>query len=278
MPHDAEMATKIEERMRPLRALYFDSLRQRMQVIEHALVMLVSHEFHEASDQQALMIEAHKLAGNGATYGFPLISDAARALERALLIDAAGHERLLSLAASLLDVCHDALAEHISMTSQASAASVSASAVTEPDSHDQASVLVADDDEAVRALLADKLPEVGCQVVCAEDGDKAWQLLQTHSFSLAVLDLMMPGHDGMTLLRMMQSHAQVAPTPVVFLTARHLSSDVLAGLNGGAADYITKPFHVDELVTRCKRLLPPSGRRSECLTATRRRNESTADC
>jgi DNA-binding response OmpR family regulator len=57
---------------------------------------------------------------------------------------------------------------------------------------------------------------------------------------------------------MMKTHPAAARTPVVFLTARDLSTDVLEGLNTGAADYITKPFNSDEVVTRCTRLLRPS--------------------
>jgi DNA-binding response OmpR family regulator len=137
---------------------------------------------------------------------------------------------------------------------------------------------VADDDEAVRELVAHKLAQAGCQVVCAADGAQAWHALQTQAFELAVLDLMMPGHDGMSLLRMMQAHPDMACTPVVILSARDLSSDVLAGLDTGAADYITKPFHSDELVSRCKRLLRSLARQPAPMGATRRRDESTADC
>lgn len=274
MPVDVVMAAAIAERMRPLRVLYFDSLRQRMQVIERALVLLVSNEFHQPQDRLALRNEAHKLAGTGATYGFPGISDAGKALESALVHDEAGHEQLLDLVAALLDVCHEALGEHASAQAPAVPMFVPVDIVAT----DRHTILVADDDEAVRALVSHKLTRAGYEVVCAADGAQAWQALQTRSFELVVLDLMMPGHDGMSLLRMMQSHPDMACTPVVFLSARDLSSDVLAGLNTGAADYITKPFNSDELVSRCKRLLRPSARQPAPEVATRRRDESTADC
>jgi DNA-binding response OmpR family regulator len=80
-------------------------------------------------------------------------------------------------------------------------------------------------------------------------------MLQDQQFALVILDRMMPGFDGMTVLRMMRKTEKLASTPVVFLTARHYGADVLDGLNTGAADYIVKPFDPDEVVARCVRLL-----------------------
>jgi DNA-binding response OmpR family regulator/HPt (histidine-containing phosphotransfer) domain-containing protein len=116
-------------------------------------------------------------------------------------------------------------------------------------------ILIADDDEAVRELLEHKFHVAGCKVVCVPDGNRAWDMMLKRPFSLVILDRMMPGHDGITLLRMMQENPTLKNTPVVFLTARHYGSDVLEGLNTGAADYITKPFNPDEVVARCLKLL-----------------------
>ncbi len=116
-------------------------------------------------------------------------------------------------------------------------------------------ILVADDDAAVRELLEHKFRAAGCKVVSAVDGAQAWKMLQDQEFALAILDRMMPGYDGMTLLLMMRKTEKLASTPVVFLTARHYGADVLDGLNTGAADYIVKPFDPDEVVARCVRLL-----------------------
>jgi len=70
-----------------------------------------------------------------------------------------------------------------------------------------------------------------------------------------LLDRMMPGFDGMTLLRKMKATDSLSGIPVIFLTARHYGADVLEGLDSGAADYISKPFNPDEVVTRCLRIL-----------------------
>ena len=116
-------------------------------------------------------------------------------------------------------------------------------------------ILIADDDDAVRELLEHKFSTAGCKVASAADGAQAWAMLQDQEFALVVLDRMMPGYDGMTLLRMMRLNQKLSSTPVVFLTARHYGADVLDGLNTGAADYIIKPFDPDEVVARCVRLL-----------------------
>jgi len=116
-------------------------------------------------------------------------------------------------------------------------------------------ILIVDDDEAVREVLKYKFIAAGCKVVSASDGTQAWDKMQKQSFALVIMDCMMPGYDGMTILRMMKQHPKLANTPLIFLTAKHSSSDVMEGLNSGAADYIHKPFNPDEVVTRCVRLL-----------------------
>lgn len=116
-------------------------------------------------------------------------------------------------------------------------------------------ILIADDDEAIRELLAHKFGTTGCQVIKAANGEEAWETLLTKPCSLAVLDYMMPVYDGMTVLRMLKETPRLSHVPVVFLTARHYGSDVVEGLESGAADYITKPFNPDEVVARCLRLV-----------------------
>lgn len=116
-------------------------------------------------------------------------------------------------------------------------------------------ILIADDDEAIRELLAHKFGATGCQVIKAANGEEAWETLLTKPCSLAVLDYMMPVYDGMTVLHMLKETPRLTHVPVVFLTARHYGSYVVEGLESGAADYITKPFNPDEVVARCLRLV-----------------------
>lgn len=404
---DMAMAAAIEEKMRPLRARYFEVLRQRMQDLERILGLLVASELSLEQDREVLLTNVHKLSGTGATYGFPQISKAAKAVEDVMLAGMANDDpQLLALVVDLMNVCHEVLANQETAPAPINASPVGSPVVVNPmtpavspeagrpaapsapaaptlerelpkmlvldddpsvlefmvelfrddahivtgmtadqgielirqhkpdlilldnmmpggvsglslleglqgmpefeglpvimisasgrpdevmrglmagavdyitkpfDAHDmamkvrkrlwrlQSLILVADDDESVRDLLVHKLRVAGCHVVSAVDGAQAWEILQSRDVSLAVLDLMMPGYDGMTLLRMMTEHERLHAVPVVFLTARHLSSAILEGLNTGAADYITKPFNSDEVVTRCTRLLLPLPRKN----------------
>lgn len=116
-------------------------------------------------------------------------------------------------------------------------------------------ILIADDDEAIRNLLAHKFRSVGCHVALAEDGEQAWEMMQEQKPAIAILDRMMPGADGIVLLQRMRQTEHLADVPVIFLTARRQGADVLEGLETGAADYIVKPFNPDEVLARCARLL-----------------------
>lgn len=119
----------------------------------------------------------------------------------------------------------------------------------------QRTILIVDDDEAVRMVLEHKFRIAGYKVISAINGAEAWKVMLAQPIALALLDRMMPGYDGLTLLRMMKDKPSLADVKVVFLTARHYSVDIVDGLTTGAADYITKPFNPDEVVTRCIRLI-----------------------
>tara|TARA_R110000787_G_scaffold68155_9_gene152462 strand:+ start:790 stop:1317 length:528 start_codon:yes stop_codon:yes gene_type:complete len=119
----------------------------------------------------------------------------------------------------------------------------------------QTKILIVDDDELVRDLLEHKLTHAGCHVDCANGCQEAWEKLERESYSLVLLDRMMPDLEGSILLRMMHGDEATSRIPVVFLTAKRSAADVVDGLLTGAADYITKPFDPDEVVKRCINLL-----------------------
>lgn len=119
------------------------------------------------------------------------------------------------------------------------------------DSH----ILIAEDDDTVREMLVHSFQSAGCRVTAVANGRDAWDAVSRENYSVALVDWMMPGLDGVALLRLMKSQPETAKVPVVFLTARHYGADVLEGLNTGAVDYITKPFSADEVLARVLRLL-----------------------
>ena len=122
-----------------------------------------------------------------------------------------------------------------------------------------ARILVADDDRNIVDLVRMYLQKAGYEVVVARDGDEAQRELRSNGFDLAILDIMMPGPDGLQIVRALRRRSEL---PVIFLSARTSDIDKVAGLQFGADDYVTKPFNPAELVARVQSVL----RRSRSLT------------
>ena len=123
-----------------------------------------------------------------------------------------------------------------------------------------ARILVADDDRNIADLVRMYLAKAGYDVTIASDGDEATRLLKERQFELAVLDIMMPGPDGMQIIRNLRKRSEM---PVIFLSARSSDIDKVAGLQYGADDYVTKPFNPTELVARVQSVLRRSRTTSE---------------
>ncbi|MGE5648252.1 MAG: GGDEF domain-containing protein [Acidobacteriota bacterium] len=114
-------------------------------------------------------------------------------------------------------------------------------------------VLIADDDVISRRMLANKLTSWGYQVLAADDGAAAWAILERQDAPrLAILDWMMPGLTGPALCRQLRELRREHYTYVLLLTARTDKEDVVAGLESGADDYLTKPFDEQELQVRLR--------------------------
>ena len=114
-------------------------------------------------------------------------------------------------------------------------------------------ILVADDDTTVRAVVADYLAAAGYESVVRGDGPGVLERVLAGDIDLVVLDLMMPGMDGLEVLRRMR--AAELDIPVIILTAKDGESDRILGLELGADDYLTKPFSPRELVLRIEAIL-----------------------
>jgi two-component system response regulator MprA len=114
-------------------------------------------------------------------------------------------------------------------------------------------VLVADDDRAIRESLQRALELDGYDVATTTDGVETLTTLRAERFDLAILDVMMPGVDGLGVCRVLR--ADGSRIPVLMLTARVETPDRVAGLDAGADDYLPKPFELDELMARLRALL-----------------------
>jgi two-component system, OmpR family, phosphate regulon response regulator OmpR len=121
--------------------------------------------------------------------------------------------------------------------------------VNQPRAH----ILAVDDDDRLRELLKRFLTRDGHDITTAKDAASARKLMTTMSFDLVVLDVMMPGEDGLSLLKSVREKKQ--DTPVILLTARGLPAERIEGLRIGADDYLAKPFEPEELSLRIASIL-----------------------
>lgn len=127
-------------------------------------------------------------------------------------------------------------------------------------------VLMVEDDELIATSVVRGLREEGYVAERVANGEVAWTLLQHGDWDCVILDWWLPGQDGLTLLRRFRQLDR--ETPVLFLTARDSVSDRITGLDGGADDYLCKPFSFDELLARIRALLRRAeGRAGTVLTA-----------
>ncbi len=111
-------------------------------------------------------------------------------------------------------------------------------------------VLIADDDHNLRQLLMEALPKHKFEVYQAADGPEAWETVRNLRPDIVLLDIMMPGKDGLEICRLMRENPQTRSIPVIMLTAKAQLRDKLEGIESGADDYITKPFDPLELQAR----------------------------
>jgi phosphate regulon transcriptional regulator PhoB len=124
-------------------------------------------------------------------------------------------------------------------------------------------ILVADDEKDIVELIAYNLEQEGFTVSKAFDGRKAWEMVQADKPDLVILDLMMPAMPGMEVCRMIRRQAETAAIPIIMLTAKSDPVDKILGLEIGADDYITKPFHIRELIARVRAVLRRSERKPD---------------
>ncbi len=113
-------------------------------------------------------------------------------------------------------------------------------------------VLLVEDSRRLRETIVMALKQSGYAVDSAEDGDEGLWMAQTHTYDAAILDIMLPGLDGVSILKRLR--AENDKTPVMFLTAKDTIEDRVTGLRTGADDYLVKPFALEELLARVEAL------------------------
>ena len=119
-------------------------------------------------------------------------------------------------------------------------------------------VLVVDDEPLIAQMLTDRLQELYVDVIRASNGVEALEMAWEHVPDLILLDIMMPKIDGFEVAKILKENPRTASIPIIFLTALSQVKDKVRGLQLGAEDYVTKPFHFDELLVRVKKVLRKS--------------------
>ena len=131
-------------------------------------------------------------------------------------------------------------------------------------------ILIVEDDEKLIASLADNLRVEGYKVFTALDGESGWELARKNTYDLIVLDIMLPGLDGLSLCRRIRNDSKIPDMPIIILTARGTEGDKVHGLDYGADDYIVKPFGLHEFLARVRvqmrRPLPDQNARRELIS------------
>lgn len=122
-------------------------------------------------------------------------------------------------------------------------------------------ILIVEDDKKIASFVMKGLKQAGCVVDVAHDGDTGLDLATTETYDAAVLDVMLPKRDGLSVLENMRK--QNVKTPVIILSAKRSVDDRIKGLQAGGDDYLTKPFSFSELLARIQALVRRANRTSE---------------
>lgn len=120
-------------------------------------------------------------------------------------------------------------------------------------------ILIADDESGLRLLVAATLGTLGYEIIEAKDGQEAWALIREHRPDLVLLDLNMPHLNGLEVCQQMKSSAELAPIPVVMLTAQRQPTTQEAAAGAGVDVFLTKPFSPLELLDVVEDILSPGG-------------------
>ena len=128
-------------------------------------------------------------------------------------------------------------------------------------SESKVNILLVEDDPTLGFVVKDNLEAHGYTVHHAPDGETGWQLYMKHNFDICVLDVMLPKRDGIWLAGQIRKKNETVP--IILLTAKNMDEDKIAGFRGGADDYVTKPFNMQELLLRIEVFLKRTKKKEE---------------
>lgn len=126
-------------------------------------------------------------------------------------------------------------------------------------------VYLVEDDADIREMETYALKSAGLSVESFSESESFFEAIQRHLPDLVLLDIMLPGRDGLAVLNALRQETSTSAIPIIMVTAKTSEADKVKGLDSGADDYLTKPFGIMELVSRCKALLRRAHRQSPVL-------------
>ena len=139
----------------------------------------------------------------------------------------------------------------------------------------KAKILLVEDDPSLGMLIKDSLEENYFEVILCSDGELGWQQFMRHNVDICLLDVMLPKRDGMALATLIrQKNTKI---PILFLTAKNLDEDKIAGFKAGGDDYIVKPFNMEELLLRIEVFLKRSKEEKEDVSVLELGSDSSFD-
>ncbi len=127
--------------------------------------------------------------------------------------------------------------------------------ITEAWSKNKERILIVDDEEDILELVQYNVEREGYQTLCAVTGEQALQIVQTDKVDMVILDLMLPGINGLEVAKSIKRNPQKTNIPIIMLTAKGEETDIITGLELGADDYVTKPFSPKILLARVKAVI-----------------------
>ena len=138
---------------------------------------------------------------------------------------------------------------------------------------DDVLILVVDDEPQNLKIVGEILKREGLRFIFATTGEEALEAVRSEKPSLILLDIMMPGHDGLSICRMLKNDAEVSGIPIIFLTAKAERENVVEGFHAGGVDYVVKPFSAEELIARVRTHLDLYKSRNQLKSLYERKSE-----
>jgi DNA-binding response OmpR family regulator len=260
---DGDDRSRLEQAMARIWAESAGLIRSRVDLIEGAAVALLEGGLAPDARTEAARA-AHSLAGTAGSFGFSRGGELAREAEKILKADAIEPKAVLRLASLAVDLRR----EVVDVEYRPGAAAPSG----QPS---KARLVAVDDDPMLLGLLAEGLKEQGFEIETINDPTVAAARIAAKSPDLVILDVDMPGLDGISLCRKLREQPSTAATPVLFLTSRNEPALVNEMFAAGGDDHVTKPVQMDQLVPRIRNRLARSQTRTSAGAAPTSESRAT---